>query len=148
MEAKLFSIGDFTTDEHVEGSITEEAPYAISSVDIQNVMTSTSQPSRFQTKKTMCQQQQETTFIENEGDTSQQLPSISPPLSDNGTEQDEQVLEIKKLIPKTHSYEEISTAAASKIAPECVEQIIGLSLNLFICPDISQLSFVLYMGIH
>lgn len=147
MGTELCSIDYSTTDEPVEGSIIE-APNALSDEDIQNAMTSASPPSRFQTKKTLCQQQERKMFLENEGDTSQQLPCISQQLFQDSTEQDEQVLEIKKRTPNTHSYEEICTAAASKRTPECVEHIIGLSLNLFVCPDIFQLSLVLYMGLH
>ncbi|KAL1804230.1 hypothetical protein ACET3Z_032877 [Daucus carota] len=55
-----------------------------------------------------------------------ELGTVVSPLFDHGTEQGEQVLEIQKCATNTHSFEEISTTAASKRTPEGVEQIISL----------------------
>ncbi|KAK1403039.1 hypothetical protein POM88_002644 [Heracleum sosnowskyi] len=118
MGAKFCFVDGFTEDELLLGPIIEDVPYATSNVevgcatsnvDIRNSMTTASQTSRFQTKKMLYQQEEEATNLEIEGDISQQLFRISKPFFEDGTEQDDQVSEIKKSTPNICSCEEIST---------------------------------------
>ena len=96
-------------------------------------MITASQPSSLQTMKSLPQQvNMKKMVLENEGDTSTQLPCNLQRCED-GTEQEEQVLEMQKSTPIINSHKGIATGETSSYAPEYIPEDIHCWSFLPIC---------------
>ena len=98
-----------------------------------HAMITASQPSSLQTMKSLPQQvNMKKIVLENEGDTSTQLPCNLQRCED-GTEQEEQVLEMQKSTPIINSHKGIVKGETSSYTPDNILRtfIVGLSTYMF-----------------
>ncbi|XP_063940179.1 uncharacterized protein LOC108201687 [Daucus carota subsp. sativus] len=117
-------------DEPIEESAADDFEYAARYEDVGHAMITASQPSSLQTMKSLPQQvNMKKMVLENEGDASTQLPCNLQRCED-GTEQEEQVLEMQKSTPiiNSHKVDKLQEAPPT-ISKESLSQHFGKSLD-------------------